>query len=44
MAKKKKEVRKKYRPLCSGWGIFPDGKKCKGCQDCGSKTNKNPLE
>lgn len=24
----------RYRPLCSGWKIFPDGKKCKGCKDC----------
>ena len=21
-------------PLCSGYGIFPDGKKCEGCEDC----------
>ena len=21
-------------PLCSGYGIFPDGKKCPGCEDC----------
>lgn len=20
---------------CSGYGVFPDGKKCKGCSDCG---------
>lgn len=21
-------------PLCSGYGVFPDGRKCKGCKDC----------
>lgn len=25
---------KKYRPSCSGWKVFPDGRKCKGCEDC----------
>jgi hypothetical protein len=20
--------------LCSGYGVFPDGKKCEGCSDC----------
>lgn len=34
---------KKYKPRCSGWRVFPNGKKCKGCQDCGHKTNKNPY-
>ena len=23
--------------LCSGWGVFPDGVKCKGCSDCRAK-------
>lgn len=22
------------KPLCSGYGVFPDGKKCDGCKDC----------
>lgn len=34
---------KKYKPLCSGWRRFPGGKLCKGCPDCGHKTNKNPY-
>jgi hypothetical protein len=21
-------------PLCSGYKVFPDGRKCKGCEDC----------
>lgn len=23
-------------PLCSGYKVFPDGRKCKGCEDCES--------
>ena len=23
-------------PHCSGYGVFPDGKKCEGCPDCKS--------
>lgn len=23
--------------LCSGYGVFPDGEKCKGCIDCNFK-------
>ncbi len=23
--------------LCSGYGVFPGGKKCKGCTDCKGK-------
>ena len=23
--------------LCSGYGVFPGGAKCKGCSDCGGK-------
>ena len=22
------------QPLCSGWRMFPDGKRCEGCEDC----------
>ena len=22
------------KPLCSGYKVFPDGRKCKGCEDC----------
>lgn len=32
---------KTYKPRCSGYKVFPSGIKCKGCPDCGSKTNKN---
>jgi len=24
-------------PLCSGYRVFPDGKKCPGCPDCISR-------
>ena len=24
-------------PLCSGYGVFPGGLKCKGCPDCTTK-------
>ena len=23
-----------YTSLCSGYGVFPSGEKCKGCSDC----------
>lgn len=23
-----------HTPLCSGWRVFPDGRKCPGCRDC----------
>lgn len=26
--------RNKECSLCSGYGVFPDGSKCKGCSDC----------
>lgn len=26
-------------PLCSGYGVFPDGRKCEGCDDCKKKEN-----
>ena len=22
------------KPLCSGYGVFPNGRKCLGCDDC----------
>jgi len=22
------------KPLCSGFGVFPNGKRCDGCSDC----------
>lgn len=22
---------------CSGYGVYPDGRKCKGCSDCNGK-------
>lgn len=22
------------QPLCSGYGVFPDGTRCEGCADC----------
>jgi hypothetical protein len=42
MVKGYKIVKKVYRPRCSGYGVFPNGRKCKGCPDCGSSRNKNP--
>lgn len=30
----------KYKPMCSGWKVFPGGKKCKGCPDC---TTQNKM-
>jgi hypothetical protein len=36
---------KKTQHLCSGWGVFPGGKKCPGCDDCkGSKIPKTKKE
>lgn len=35
-------VTNRVRPMCSGYGVFPGGKICKGCQDCGKDINKNP--
>ena len=46
MAKKKMKAKTKKKgwksnnedgSLCSGYGVFPDGSKCKGCIDCGGK-------
>ena len=31
---KKKISNNKGGWLCSGYGVFPDGSKCKGCIDC----------
>lgn len=28
------------QPLCSGYGGFPDGRKCKGCDDCKKMFDK----
>lgn len=28
---------------CSGYGVFPDGKKCKGCSDCEGKFLKRGI-
>jgi hypothetical protein len=28
---------------CSGWGVYPDGRKCRGCSDCKGGTNKQKL-
>jgi hypothetical protein len=25
------------KKLCSGYGVFPGGEKCKGCSDCGKE-------
>jgi hypothetical protein len=37
--------KKKVKWLCSGWGVFPDGTKCKGCDDCnGTKIPKTKKE
>lgn len=29
--------------LCSGYGVFPDGRKCEGCLDCQSFKEKNKM-
>jgi len=26
------------KPLCSGYRVFPDGRKCLGCSDCHQTT------
>jgi len=26
--------------LCSGYGVYPDGRKCKGCSDCEGNAPK----
>lgn len=28
---------------CSGYGVYPDGKKCKGCSDCNGKFLKRDI-
>jgi len=28
-------------PLCSGFGVFPNGKKCDGCSDCDDQYAKS---
>lgn len=28
------EAGKDQTPLCSGFRVFPNGKKCEGCNDC----------
>ena len=40
---KKKISNNKGGGICSGWRVFPDGTKCKGCIDCdfGKKSNKS---
>ncbi|ADY51458.1 hypothetical protein Pedsa_0886 [Pseudopedobacter saltans DSM 12145] len=47
MAKKivyKRKKSGKRGPLCSGYNVFPDGKKCPGCADCvGRNRIKDPL-
>jgi hypothetical protein len=45
MAKKKKFTTDNGS-RCSGYGVYPDGKKCKGCSDCEGKpvSRKQLLE
>lgn len=31
---RKKISNNKGGGICSGWRVFPDGSKCKGCIDC----------
>lgn len=35
MAATKKKSNNKPHWLCSGYGVAPNGEKCKGCIDCG---------
>ena len=28
---------------CSGYGVYPDGRKCKGCSDCNGKFLKRSI-
>jgi hypothetical protein len=30
-------------PLCSGYGVFPDGRKCLGCSDCGQEDRRGVV-
>lgn len=30
----------KNTSLCSGFGVFPDGRRCQGCHDCQNKYRK----
>ena len=31
---------KSTNKLCSGYGVFPGGEKCKGCGDCNKKEGE----
>lgn len=42
MAKKKKYTTDNGS-RCSGYGVYPDGRKCKGCSDCQGKFIKKPI-
>jgi hypothetical protein len=45
MAKSKKITSKnKNGSLCSGYRVFPDGKKCKGCIDCDFGKDKATVK
>ncbi len=33
----------KDKRLCSGYGVFPDGNKCKGCSDCNEVIRRKGL-
>ena len=42
---KNKNTGKHTGSRCSGYGVFPDGTKCKGCSDCnGKKLTAKGLE
>lgn len=35
--KKQKKYTTDNGSRCSGYGVYPDGRKCKGCSDCKGK-------
>ncbi len=36
-------AKKKEKELCSGYRVFPDGTKCKGCSDCDNGKSKKTI-
>ena len=39
-----KKSKNKGGSLCSGYKVFPDGRKCKGCIDCDFLKSKKSIE
>lgn len=40
---KKKKYTTDNGSLCSGYGVYPDGRKCNGCSDCEGKFLKRGI-